>query len=146
MTEYARVDLPTGIRTKSEIVTLQSGVEVQVCRASVQRAHAPSLEVVLLLDAFGRTLASSAGLRQLTHLTSPAGILAGLLSARSGEAVVVTLPECEGAAEDVALTAAVCAASWGWDESESIRVQMNDRSWSVVSSFQDGQWMARIGR
>ena len=146
MTEYARVDLPTGVRTSSEIVTLQSGVEVQVCRASVQRANRPSLRVVLLLDTFGRALATSADLRQLTHLTSATDVLAGLLSARSGEAVVVTLPEFEAAAEDVALTAAVCAASWGWDESEYIRVQVNDRWWNVAPSVRDGIWMAQIDR
>jgi hypothetical protein len=74
------------------------------------------------------------------------GILAGLQSPRSGEADVVMLPEFGSAAEDVAFTAAVCAASWGWDESEYIRVRVSDRSWDIVPSFRDGAWMAQIRR
>lgn len=146
MIEYARVDLPTGVRTSIETVILQSGVGVQVCRTSVHPANAPAHQVTLLFDELGSPLPTQTDLSSLAGSLADSGILAGMQSARSGEAAVVTRPEFESAAESIALAAAVCAASWGWDESEYIRVRVNDQEWEVVAEFREGAWMARIGR
>jgi len=144
--ESARVDLPIGMQAHSEVATLASGAEVQVCRASVRRADGQIRQILLLLDSRGRELPTLADLQHLTALSPPGGVLAGLLSARSGEVEVVVLPELEDAAEAVAHAAAVCATSWGWDESESIHVTTGDRSWDVVPRFRDGAWVSRLWR
>ena len=143
MADVAQVDLPTGVRTESEIVTLQSGAEVQVCRTSVHRVHKASVDVVLLLDTFGRVLATPADLQQFAYLASSNGIIAGLLSAHSGEATVITQAAGEVEAEDVAFAAAVCCASWGWDESDRIRVDLNGQSRVVAPRFREGRWTAQ---
>src|SRR4051794_26631632 len=106
MTAYARVALPTGVRTNVETETLASGDEVQVCRASVQRGSGPSREVILLLDVYGRVLPTPADLINLGRILPTGGVLAGLQSTRSGEASVVLLPEFETFAEDVTVAAA----------------------------------------
>jgi len=144
VTRTARVDLPTGGRTPPEAFSLASGVTVQLCRTSVQAAGEPSTRITLLLDARGAGMLSEADLTQaLTQVPSP-GIVAGLVSAGSGLVDVVTLPEFVDASEDLALAAAVCSASWGWDESERIHVTVNGRGWDVTADCRAGAWRAAV--
>lgn len=144
MTRTARVDLPTGIRTAVEPFSLASGVTVQVCRTSVQADGEPSTLITLLLDVRGLAMPTDADLEKALTLTPSPGTVAGLLSPGSGSASVTTLPQFVNASEDLALAAAVCLASWGWDESERIRVAVNGREWNVTPRFHSGAWMANI--
>lgn len=144
MNRIARVDLPTDAGTAPEMFSLASGVTVQVCRTSVQAAGAPSTLITLLLDERGLAMPTEADLANFLTQSPSAGIVAGLLSVQSGSASVATLPQFVDASEDLALAAAVCSASWGWDESERIRVTVNGREWHVTPGFRDGAWMAAI--
>jgi hypothetical protein len=144
MIRNARVDLPTGVQAAVETFSLASGVTVQVCRTSVQAENGPSTLITLLLDERGLAMPTESDLANfLTQSPSP-GIVAGLLSAQSGSASVATLPQFVNASEELALVAAVCSASWGWDESERIHVTVNGREWHVTPYFRDGAWMATI--
>lgn len=144
MTDRAYIDLPTGVHTAIETAVLESGVTVQVCRTSVRRDDRPSTQVILVLDVQGLVLPTEADLLNLLATSLFLGTVAGLQTTDSGKVKVITLPEFDGAPEDIALAAAVCAASWGWDESELIRVTVNDRAWDVTPAFRDGAWTATL--
>lgn len=144
MSDDARVTLPTGLRTDVEVATLASGHDVQICRTFVQRGSAPGRDVTLLLDMYGRALPTQADLTDLARTRPGDGLLAGVLSGRSGEVTAVVLPKDDACADDVAAAAAVCAVSWGWDESECIEVKINDRAWSIAPVFRDDTWVAHI--
>jgi hypothetical protein len=117
---------------------------VQICRASVHRHDGRSTQIALLLDAQGLVLPTETDLANLRSTSSSFGIVAGLQAAVGGKAVVRTLPEFDAASVDIALAAAVCAASWGWDESECIHVTVNGREWDVSAAFWDGVWTAAV--
>lgn len=60
-----------------------------------------------------------------------------------GEAVVVTDTAADGAsAFEVAAAVAVVKASCGWDESNPIKVRVNDVEVLVSARFDGGQWIA----
>lgn len=142
MTNRAHIDLPTGVQSEAETVTLESGITAQVCRTSVRHDDGSSIEITLLLDMQGLVLPTEADLLRLRVASPSVGILAGLQLGGSGKAEAITLPEFYAAGEYVALASAVCAASWGWDESESIHVIVNRRAWKVTPAFRDGMWTA----
>lgn len=71
-------------------------------------------------------------------------IVAGLRIPEPGKAIVSSPTAPSGADEDVAMVAAVCAASWGWDESPSIHVIVNGRGRDVTASFRDHVWTATV--
>jgi len=143
VTNPAHVELPTGVQSADDTVLLESGVVVQVCRASVRHANGPSVQITLLLDMQALVLPTEGDLSKLRG-TASRSILAGLRTIDSGKVSAITLPEYDAASEDIALAAAVCAASWGWDESECIHVTVNDQQWDVTPLFRDGGWTATL--
>jgi hypothetical protein len=141
----ARVDLPTGIQAAPETFMLASGVTAQVCRASLQAGDQPSRRIGLLMHMEAQAMPTDTDLEMALAQVPSLGIVAGLLSARSGEASVVTLARFTTASEEIAQAAAACTASWGWDESDHIHVTVNGRGWDVTPRFRDGAWRATIG-
>ena len=127
-----------------ETVTLQSGATFQVCRVQVSHAGGSSVRVTLLLDAEGLARPTAADLARSYSASAALGIVASLRIPETGSVVVIT-PNASGeAVEDVAMAAAVCAASWGWDESPRMHVVVNERGWDVAPVFCDGVWTAAI--
>lgn len=140
----ARVDLPTGVQTALETFELASGVTVQVCRTSVQAGDQRSKPISLLMHVEAQVMPTEADLETALTQDPSLEIVAGMLSARSGEASVFTLPKFVSASEEIAQAAAVCKASWGWDESVRIHVTVNGREWDVTPRFRAGAWRATI--
>jgi hypothetical protein len=74
------------------------------------------------------------------------GIPAVLHASGTGEATVVARAADGARSAFVAMAAAVCTASWGWDESALIQVRVNDAPFWVEPRYTGTgeQWHAAI--
>jgi hypothetical protein len=137
-------DGPDGI-VPAQSVTLASGQPVMVCRTTVLRGTI-STSVTLFLPDPGERVPSGQDLEAVVEKDPGVGVPAVLQASGTGEATVVTRLADVPTIEAVAMAAAVCVASWGWDESPSIRVSVNDASLLVEPRYTGvgEQWHAAI--
>lgn len=135
---------PDGI-VPAHFVTLASGQPVVVCRTTVQRGGLSS-SVTLLLPEPGEQAPSTLDLEVVVEQDPGVGVPAVLHASGAGEATVVARAADVAKSAFVAMAAAVCAASWGWDESALIRVRVNDASFLVEPRYAGTgkQWHAAI--
>lgn len=124
---------PNGI-VPAEFVPLAPGEPVMVCRTTVQRGTL-STAVTLFLPEPGERAPSGRALQAVVEQDPVLGVPAVLQASGTGEATVVVRPADVLRTELVAMAAAVCAASWGWDESAIIRVRVNDASLPVEPRY-----------
>jgi hypothetical protein len=135
---------PGGI-VPAEFIPLASGERVMVCRTTVQRGGV-STPVTLFLPQPGDPALSRNDLEAVVGQDPVIGVPAVLEASGTGEATVTVRPADVPRTEFVAMAAAVCAASWGWDESGTIRVIVNDASLMVTARYAgvNERWHATI--
>jgi hypothetical protein len=139
----ARVQLSTGVGPP-EFVRLPSGADVPACRTTVLLDD-DIVSVTLLLTEPGEP---PPGLPDLATLVAegPADACVVALEADGiGHAAVAAPALPDALALPVAMAAAVCAASWGWDESPQITVSLNEgRPWVIAPTYRDETWHATL--
>ena len=128
-----------------DFLTLASGQPVVVCRTTVQRG-ALSTPVTLLFPQPGEAVPSERDLDAVLAQDPRVGVPAVLQASGEGEAAVVARGADAACTELVAMAAAVCAASWGWDETPIVRVDVNGTSLLVEPRYAgvDEQWQVVI--
>ena len=128
-----------------DFATLASGRPVVVCRTYVQRGEVRT-PVTLFLSQPGDPAPEGRELDALQNDASGLGLGAVLEASGAGEAMVVARSADVASQELLAMAAAVCAASWGWDESAIIRVSVNDAVHLVEPRYAGAgeQWHAGI--
>ena len=139
----SRVELPIGVVSADEVVVLASGISVQACRATVQRDEQRA-RVTLLLVNPGEAPLDAAACAALAAREAPGTIVVGVEFAGTGSATVNVSGVPVTALPDVAAATGVCAASWGWDESATIQVEMNGVVWTVRPTYRAGAWYATV--
>ena len=135
------VELPTGIVAEDR-VRPSAGSGIQACRATVRQA-ATTTRVTLLLPSPGEPLPTVGTLAEVAAI-EPAGTVLATLEASGAGEVTCTGPVPIAHRDAVAMAAAVCAASWGWDESPRIRVSLEAQQWVVAPRYRDATWHATI--
>lgn len=137
----ARVEVPTGI-AMGDLLRLPSGVAIQACRATVWH-EAATTRVTLLLPSPGEPPLTVAALAEAAATDTASVVVATLEASGAGQATVVGAVAIEHR-EAVAMAAAVCAASWGWDESPRICVSLDEQQWVVAPEYRGTTWYATI--
>jgi hypothetical protein len=86
-----------------------------------------------------------ATLQKVVLLAEPGAALAVITRSRAGEASVQVCRATPAVgAREVAAGVAIFLASWGWDESESLRVTVDGVDLRVTPRFVGGVWQARV--
>lgn len=129
--------------TRSWIELDNRGNGMLVCRAAVGPGNVPRLVLGSANGEWPRDVLWDALDRALL-VDEPGAVGALLVDYGEGFAVLVGRPSLEHFAAQVAAAAAVMRVSWGWDESSSILVRIDDRPWRVWPRFKQGVWIAVV--
>ena len=141
----ATVDLARmGPLGADDFVACANGTRLQVCRATVQSAQGAQRITLILLPSDDNSSPMFASYREVAA-EEPPGTIPALVTHGLEEQSTVTIdPVHEPYACPIAAAVAVMRASWGWDESPSMRINVNGRRIAVVPHYSGAAWQTTI--